>query len=153
MSDLLNLARRCAARAAPPWSPALSMSLAVLAGCGLQVQSPDLFLLTRTGAGQKQTLLVNSGGTIRCNGSKPKPLPDNFLLKARRLTDALNRDARRHLYLAPRPGSVYRYSVELQGGTITFPDTAGRSRPELAQLELLAVQILGGPCRGLSHST
>ena len=123
-----------------------------LAGCGLNIQSPDLFLLTRTGNGQKQTLLVNSGGTIKCNGSQSKPLPDTLLLKARNLTGALDKDARRHLALAPGPHSVYTYRVRLQGGTITFPDTAGRTHPELARLELLAVQILSGPCQGLSHS-
>ena len=32
---------------------------AVLAGCGLSVQSPDLFLLTRTGQGRTLTLLVS----------------------------------------------------------------------------------------------
>jgi hypothetical protein len=132
-----------------PWAVALCAGL--IAGCGLQVQAPDLFLVTRTGAGQQQTLLVNSGGTVRCNGAGAKPLPDKLLLEARRLTGTLNRDARRHLHLAPGPGSVYSYRVKLQGGTITFPDTAGRTHPELAQLELLALQILGGPCLGRSH--
>jgi hypothetical protein len=131
----------------------LALAAAVAAGCGLQVQAPDLFLLTRTGGGQqKLTLLVNSGGTIRCNGSQARPLPDNLLLQARTLTGALNRDARRHLHLAPVPGSVYSYRVKLQSGTITFPDTAARTHSELARLELLAVQILGGPCHGLSRS-
>ena len=80
-----------------PWAVALCAWLT--AGCGLQVQAPDLFLLTRTGGGQQQTLLVNSGGSIRCNGSGAKPLPDKLLLQARRLTGTLNRDARRHLHL------------------------------------------------------
>ena len=125
---------------------------AVLAGCGLNIQSPDLFLLTRSGSGHKQTLLVNSGGTIKCNGSQSKPLPDALLIKARVLANRLNTDAKRHLHIAPGPGSVYTYDVRLQGGTITFPDTAARTHPELAQLELLAVRILSGPCQGLSHS-
>lgn len=133
------------------WTVALGAG--VIAGCGLQVQAPDLFLLTRTGGGRQQTLLVNSGGTIRCNGSGAKPLPDRLLLQARRLTGTLNRDARRHLHLASGRGSVYSYRVKLQNGTITFPDTAGGTHPELAQLELLAVQILGGPCQRSSHST
>jgi hypothetical protein len=125
---------------------------AFAAGCGLQVQSPDLFLLTRTGGGKKVTLLVNSGGTIHCNGSGTKPLPDKLLLAARNLTGALNRDAQRHLHIPPAPHSVYSYSVKLQPGTITFPDSAARSHPELARLELLALTILQGPCQGLSHS-
>jgi hypothetical protein len=125
---------------------------ALTSSCGLDVQQSDLFLLTRTGNGHVKTLLVNNGGTIKCNGSNAKPLPDALLLKARRLTGSLNRDARRHLHLAATSGSVNSYRVKLQDGTITFPDTAGRSHPELAQLELLAVQILSGPCQGLTHS-
>jgi hypothetical protein len=129
-----------------------SLAAAWVAGCGLQVQAPDLFLVTRIGNGHRQTLLVSSGGTIRCNGSQAKPLPDNLLLQARTLTNALNRDARHHLQIAPAPDSVYSYRVKLQNGTIVFPDTAARTRSELARLELLAVQIFSGPCRGLSHS-
>ena len=45
----------------------LGLIAVVLAGCGLNVQSADLFLLTRTGQGPKLTLLVNDSGTIRCN--------------------------------------------------------------------------------------
>ena len=126
----------------------LLLAAAIDAGCGLEVQSPDLFLLTRTGNGRKLTLLVNSGGTVRCNGSHTKPLPDKLLLEARNVTGQLNRDARRHLHIQPAPDSVYLYRVRLQQGTVTFPDTAARGRPELAQLELLAVRIVEGPCRG-----
>ena len=139
------------------WGPFRSLltvaAFGIAAGCGLQVQAADLFLLTRTGGGQpKLTLLVNSGGTIRCNGSQAKPLPDNLLLQARNMTGALNRDARHHLHIAPAPDSVYNYRVKLQNGTITFPDTAARTHGELARLELLVVKIIDGPCRGLSHS-
>jgi hypothetical protein len=126
--------------------------LALTASCGFDVQQSDLFLLSRTGNGHSQSLLVNNGGTLKCNGSNAKPLPDALLLRARRLAGTVNRDARRHLQLPSAPGSVYSYRVRLQGGTITFPDTAGRSHPELAQLELLAVQLLNGPCQGLSRS-
>jgi hypothetical protein len=131
---------------------ALLASGALVASCGLQVESPDLFLLTRTGGGKKVTLLVNSGGTIRCNGSGAKPLPDNLLLQARNLTGTLNGYARRHLHIPPARNSVYTYSVRLQPGTITFPDSAARTYPPLAHLELLALKILQGPCQGLSHS-
>src|SRR5579875_3410657 len=49
-----------------------------VAGCGLNVQSPDLFLLTRRGQGQTLTLLVNDDGTVRCDGGRPgrrRPTP------------------------------------------------------------------------------
>jgi hypothetical protein len=121
---------------------------ALTAGCGLEVQQGDLFLLTRIGNGAKLTLLVNSGGTVRCNHSSPKAVPDKLLLKARTLTGRLNRDARHHLRIAASHDSVYRYRVKVQDGTIAFPDTAARNHPELAQLELLAVSLEQGPCRG-----
>lgn len=118
------------------------------AGCGLEVKQPDLFLLTRTGGGTTETLLVNSSGTVRCNGTKTKSVPDNLLLQARNLTGRLNRDARHHLRIPPSPNSFYRYRVRVQDGTIVFPDTAARHHPELATLQLLAVKLAQGPCRG-----
>jgi hypothetical protein len=143
-------------RVTVPRSRSLAALLAVgcaVAGCGLQVQQPDLFLLTRTGNGPALTLLVNSTGTVRCNGTGTKPVPDKLLLQARNLSDRLDRDARHHLRIVPAPDSVYRYRVRLQRGTITFPDTAARHHPELAQLELLAVQLAQGPCRGVAART
>lgn len=130
----------------------LLTAVACLAACGLEVQQPDLFLLRRTGNGATLSELVNTAGTVRCNGSKARPLPDKLLLKARNLSGRLNRDARHHLNLPSRADSVYRYRVRLQDGTIAFPDTAARTRSELAQLELLAVSIAQGPCQGAAPS-
>jgi hypothetical protein len=119
---------------------------ALLAGCGLNVQSPDLFLLKRTGAGRSLTLLVNDGGTVRCDNGPTKPLSDTMLLQARDLTTALNKDAKHHLRIRRSASSVASYTVRVQSGTISFPDTAARSHSELAQLELFAVQAAQGPC-------
>jgi hypothetical protein len=116
-----------------------------LAGC-LSVQSPDLFLLTRTGQEPTLTLLVNDGGTVRCNGAAAKPLPDKLLLQARDLANTLDTDAKQHLRLPRTSNTVATYTVRLKDGTISFPDTAARTHQELAQLELLAVQITQGPC-------
>jgi hypothetical protein len=124
----------------------------VAAGCGLEVKQPDLFLLTRTGGGTTETLLVNSSGTVRCNRTRTKPVPDNLLLQARNLTGRLNRDARHHLRIPPSPNSFYRYRVRVQGGTIVFPDTAAHNHPELATLQLLAVKLAQGPCKGVGPS-
>src|SRR5579875_1057959 len=95
-----------------------------VAGCGLNVQSPDLFLLTRRGQGQTLTLLVNDDGTVRCDGGRPRMLPDPLLLQARDLASGLGGDAQHHLRIPPAPNSVYRYTIRLQQGTISFPDTA-----------------------------
>ncbi|HSC02334.1 MAG TPA: hypothetical protein VLC49_03415 [Solirubrobacteraceae bacterium] len=124
-------------------------TVAVLAACGLDVQSPDLFQVTRTGPGQKLTLLVNDAGTITCNGGKPKSLPDRLLLQARDLARSLDADAKAGLRLRPSAQSVFSYTVKVQNGTFTFPDTAARAHKELAQLELFVVQAAADPC-GLS---
>jgi hypothetical protein len=123
----------------------------LLAGCGLNVESPDLFLLTRTGQGHKLTLLVNDGGTIRCNEAAARNLPDPLLLQARDLAGGLGGDAQQNLRLAPAPNSVYRYTIRLQQGTISFPDTAAASGkyPRLAQAEQFALQAAQRSC-GLS---
>jgi hypothetical protein len=116
-----------------------------LAGC-LSVRSADLFLLTRTGGGPQLTLLVSDGGTVRCNRGPAKPLPDSLLLRARDLANKLDTDARQQLHLPRTSNTVATYTVKLKDGTISFPDTAARTHSELAQLELLAVQIAQGPC-------
>ncbi len=132
-----------------PAGAALAVAVAVLlAGC-FDVQSPDLFLLTRSGQGPKLTLLVNDGGTIRCNGAKAKPISNHALITARDLSDNLVTDAQNHLTIPRTPGSVYYFTIKLQQGTISFPDHAAASRNLLAQAELFAAQAAQQEC-GLS---
>jgi len=122
--------------------------IALLAGCGFAVQAPDLFLLTRTGAGGKLTLLVNDGGTIACNGGRPLRLSGPLLLEARDLASSLGGDAQARLRI-PSPGnSVYRYTMRLQQGTIAFPDTAAATGkyPRLAQAEQFALRAAQQGC-------
>ena len=130
---------------------AMAGAAIALAGCGFTVESPDLFLLTRTGAGHRLRLLVNDGGTIRCNGGPAKTLPDPLLLQARGLASSLGGDAQHHLRIPAARGSVFRYTVRLQQGTISFPDTAtaGGRFPRLAQIELFAIRAAQQGC-GLS---
>jgi hypothetical protein len=118
-----------------------------VAACGFDVQSPDLFLLTRVGQGRKLTLLVNDSGTIRCNGGPAKPLPDPMLLQARDLANSLDNDAKAKLRIPAAANSVFSYTISLQNGTISFPDTAASKHSELAQAELFVVQAAQGPCR------
>jgi hypothetical protein len=125
---------------------AVLATAAVLAGCGFDVQSADLFQVTRVGQGQKLTLLVNDSGTIACNGGKPKPLPDKQLLQARDLSTKLNDDANAKLRFPATARSVFSYTVKVQNGTFTFPDTAAGARKELAELELFVVQAAADPC-------
>ena len=139
-------------RRAPParlarWS--LAIAAALLGGCGFDVQAPDLFLLTRTGQGGTLTLLVNDGGTIRCDGARARSLADPLLLRARDLAASLDNDAKHGMRIPAPPNSAFRYTVKLQDGTISFPDTAAAHHSELAQAELFAVQAAQQAC-GLS---
>ena len=123
------------------------LALVVLTGCGLDVQAPDLFQVTRTGAGgQRLTLLVNDGGTISCNGGEPKSLPDPQLLQARDLATSLNADVKAKLRFPVNGRSVFSYTVKVQNGTFSFPDTAADTRKELSRFELFVLQAAASPC-------
>lgn len=131
------------------YATALLVLAVCVAGCGFEVQSPDLFALTRTGIGKPLSMVVNYGGTIRCDGGATKSLPDPLLLQARDLANSLDNDAKAGLRIPRGANSVTSYTIRLQDGTITFPDTAGATHPELAQAEQFALQAASGPC-GLS---
>jgi hypothetical protein len=123
------------------------LAVVVLAGCGLDVQSPDLFQVTRAGAGgQRLTMLVNDSGTISCDGGKPRSLPDPQLLQARDLATSLNPDVKAKLRFPVNGRSVFSYTVKVQNGTFSFPDTAADTRKELSQLELFVLQAAASPC-------
>jgi hypothetical protein len=128
-------------------SIALTASIA-LGGCGLNVTSPDLFLITRTGQGSARIVLVNDSGTISCDGRAARQLPDPTLIQARALASDLDRDAKAKLRIPARAGSVYQFRIKLPDGTISFPDTSAAGHPELAQAELFTVQALSGLCGG-----
>jgi hypothetical protein len=127
----------------------LLATVGVLAGCGLDVQAPDLFVLTRTGQGSKLTLLVNDSGTISCNGGKARMISSARLITARDLSDNLAKDASSNLRLPIAAGSTYTYKIRMQQGTITFSDRDTARRPYLAQTELFAIDAAQQVC-GLS---
>lgn len=131
--------RRAAALAA-------AVAIAIgLAGC-FDVQSPDLFLLTRSGPGGRLTLLVGYGGTIRCDGHRARSMPDAMLIQARDLADNLVSDAGRGLTIPRTPDTVDYYRIEMQQGTISFPDRAAATHPTLAQAELFALHAAQQVC-------
>jgi hypothetical protein len=117
----------------------------LLAGC-FDVQSPDLFLLTRTGQGRKLTLLVNDAGTIRCDGAKAKPISNTALITARDLSDNLATDAQNGLKIPNAAGSIYYFTIKLAQGTVAFPDRAAAGRQVLAQAELFAARTAQQEC-------
>jgi hypothetical protein len=115
---------------------ALAAAAAGLAGTGCGARSPDLFLLTRAGTipGARLSLLVNDGGTVRCNGGAPRTLPDPQLLAARAIATSLTKDAQHHLVLPAQAGAVLRFHLRSQDGTVTFSDVDAARRPELGKL-------------------
>jgi hypothetical protein len=141
-------------RVRPGRSRSLAAALAItlvlgLGGCGLNVQLPDLFLLTRTGEGTKLTLDVNDDGTIHCNRGKARTLPSALLIQARDLADSLAGDATAKLSLPVRPGTIFSYVIRLQQGTIRFTDRDTLRHKVLAQAELFAAETAQQVC-GLS---
>jgi len=128
---------------------ALAATLALLlAGC-FDVQSPDLFLITRTGQGATLTILVNNSGTISCDRGQAKPISSARLITARDLSDNLAGDATNGLTIPPAAGDAYYYRIKLQQGTVSFPDRAAdASHPILAQAELFALRAAQQACGG-----
>ncbi len=133
--------RRAARRTV--WLLAPLAVVVMLAGC-LNIKGADLFKLQREGHGPTLVLLVNDSGTISCNGGSPKPLADPLLLQARDLAPSL--DSIAGLNLPIRHSSVFHYYVVLPYGSLTFPDTAARQHPLLAQVEQFALRASQQAC-------
>ena len=138
----------------PAAAAALSAALAIT-GCG--APSADLFVVERTGAapGARLTLVVDDGGFVRCNGGERLQITSEQLIDAREIERALSGDeeqpgpATKDLTLPPRPGSVLRYDVRTEAGSVSFADnSAGQPAdvPRLVQLtRVLAKQVCGLP--------
>jgi len=140
-------------RAHPATVP-IAVALAVLAvaagaaaGCG-GARPPDLFVLQRTGggAGARVALVVNDGGTVRCNGGSPRLLPSELLLEARDLARAIAPDFKRNLHLAPGPMTVFSYALRGPDGTIAFSDGSPSVPPELDRVAFFARRVSRGVC-------
>jgi hypothetical protein len=140
--------RRPSARAAATASAAVAIAAVAVAAGGCGADYPDLFVLTRSGSipGAKLTLLVNDGGTVRCNGAKAVRLPDPQLLSARDIATRLADDADRGLVLPAAPGSVLRFRLRSQDGTVTFSDTDAARRPELGKAVAFARTVARDVC-------
>jgi hypothetical protein len=131
------------------WLTRVTVALTVgmlLGACGLDIQEPDLFLIKRTGEGRVLRMLINSDGTVQCDGKAGKPLSSSQLITARAIQPNIHYDALQKLALPRSPDSVYMYSVQTDSGTITFPDTAAVHHPSLGQLELLVAQAAQSSC-------
>ena len=85
------------------------LTAGALAGCG--GESADLFAVDRSGdvPGAQLRLVVNDGGTVRCDDDDERRLPDPLLLDAREIARDLVEPTEATLRLEPRPQSVLRY--------------------------------------------
>jgi hypothetical protein len=124
---------------------AAAAALALLAGCGSE--SPDLFEVMRTGQGvhARVDVVVNDGGTVRCNGTE-HALPGDLLLRARQAARDLEQPASLGLRLPPGPGTVLSYRVRIQQGTVAFSDTSRRQPKGFFEVQALTKDITEDVC-------
>jgi hypothetical protein len=122
--------------------------LLVFAAGGCGADYPDLFVLHRTGSlpSARLTLLVNDGGTVRCNGGEPRHLPARRLLDARRFARDLAEEAKDDLTLPAPRRSLLRYRLRTQDGTVAFSDVDAGRRPELAPVIVFARSVAQDVC-------
>lgn len=129
-------------------APALAAlaGIVALAGCGADY--PDLLVLDRTGSlpGARLSLLVNDGGTVRCNGGEPRQLPARLLLDARTIARDLMEEAADDLELPAPSGSLLRYRLRTQDGTVTFSDVDAVRRPKLAPVIVFTRAVAQDVC-------
>jgi hypothetical protein len=110
-------------------------------GCGESVELPDLFVVQRTGAGPKLTMVVNEGGAVHCNGGPTRQLSDAQLVLARGLQEELQTPSAKHLTLPPRPGSVFSYDVRDAEGTVRFSDNSAGQTSVLRHLAYFVLEV------------
>ena len=116
--------------------PALSLAGLVLAFGGCGAGYPDLMLVERSGSlpGARLTLLVNDGGTVRCNGGREIQMPPRPLLDAREIVRDLELEAMEDLVLPRRRGALLRFRLNDEHGSVTFSDVDGVNRQKLGRL-------------------
>lgn len=102
----------------------LLVALAATAAGGCGTPLPDLFEVTRSGRDPNANvrLLVNDGGTVKCNDLEPKALDGPRLLEARDLARELAKQAELAIELPPGEGATLRYTVKTEAGTVAFSD-------------------------------
>jgi hypothetical protein len=131
-------------------SGALVASLALAAtaaGCGNRT-APDLFVISRSGAGPGATLLlqVRDDGLASCNRGERRRLPDELLLDAREIARELADEAARDLVLPPGRGSQLRYRVRLEDGTVTFSDSSRGQAKAMFQAQAFTRRVAKDVC-------
>lgn len=112
----------------------------VAAGLGLVAcggPSADLYVVERTGStpGARLSMVVGDGGSVSCNRGPQEPITSAQLIEAREIADELNGEedapgpAPRGVRLKPAAGSIMRYRVRTEKGSVAFSDTS-KGQPE-----------------------
>ncbi|HEY5143062.1 MAG TPA: hypothetical protein VII98_06140 [Solirubrobacteraceae bacterium] len=135
-----------------PLAAGVAAAGVLLGGCG--VAAPDLFVLHRSGSipGARLTLLVNDGGTVRCNGGPAKTITSAQLIRARGAVDDLKGKpntpgpATLATQLPAGPGSILRYVVRDEDGTVAFSDTSAHQPKVFFQLAALTRELAQKVC-------
>jgi hypothetical protein len=124
---------------------AAGLLLLFLGACGNR-RAPDLFVLTRTGSipAANLRLRVSDDGLVRCNGGERRRLSDDQVLDAREIARELNRIAPRTLPAAP--GSILRYRLRLEDGTVAFSDNSPGQTEEMAKTQAFARSVAREVC-------
>jgi hypothetical protein len=117
------------------------------AGCGGEAH--DLFLVQRAGSipGARLALRVTDDGRASCNRGPLVEITSAQLIDAREIERDLTPLAKRGAALAPGRGSVLRYRVVLEDGSVRFADTSRGQPASLFEVAKLTRDIARGPCR------
>lgn len=130
-----------------PLVVAACTAILVLASCGTQ-QSADLFVVKRTGKipGANLTLLVSDGGTARCNGGSPQPLPNDMLLQAREITKQLAEDKTKPVPAIGVVNPIYEFEVKFGAGGVSWQDGNPHVPESFKQIAYLTRRIAKQVC-------
>jgi hypothetical protein len=118
-------------------------------------QSPDLFLVKRTGTipGARLTLRISDDGGAFCNGGPRKEITSAQLIEARALRRELDGEkdedvglAERKIHLKPGRITTLSYTVRSEKGSVSFSDTSAHQPSAFYRLAKLTRDIARGPC-------
>jgi len=115
------------------------VAAAALAATACGSEPADLFVVQRTGAipGARLNLRVTDDGRASCNRRPLVDITSEQLVDARDIERDLEPLARHGLVLRPGTGSILRYRVVTEEGTLRFADTSrGQPQPLFALAKL-----------------
>jgi hypothetical protein len=114
----------------------------------------DIFVVQRDGAvpGARLTLRLTDDGGAYCNRLGRREITSEQLIMARELRRELNGEkdkkglAAKHVRLTPGAGSIMRYSVLSEVGTVSFADTSPGQPKTFFELAKLTRDVAKGSC-------